>query len=118
MMAFSSMFYIIFFLIIGMIIFTIIKGISQWSYNNAQPVLSVMARVSGKRAHTSHHNHAMNDHMHHSSSTSYYVTFEVESGDRMELRVPAHEYGMLSEDDFGKLTFQGTRYHSFERQLL
>ena len=25
------------------------------------------------------------------------------------------EYGMLVEGDIGKLTFQGTRYHGFER---
>lgn len=115
--AFNGMFSIVFLLIIGVIIFTIIKGIAQWSHNNAQPVLSVTARVTGKRAHTSHHNNMVNNNMHHSTSTSYYVTFEVESGDRMELRVPAHEYGMLAEEDFGKLTFQGTRYLDFEREL-
>lgn len=116
-MAFSGLFSIIFIIIIGMILFTIIKGIAQWSYNNQQPVLSVTAKVTGKRENTSHHNHMMNDHMHHSTSTSYYVTFEVDSGDRMELKVSGHEYGMLSEDDLGTLTFQGTRYLGFERQL-
>ena len=117
MAGFSSLFFIVFIIVAGMIIFTIIKGVAQWGYNNTQPVLSVMARVTGKRASTTHHGHSMNDNMHHHSSTSYYVTFEVESGDRMELHVPAHEYGMLAENDFGKLTFQGTRYHGFERQL-
>jgi hypothetical protein len=54
--------------------------------------------------------------MHHtSSSTTYFTTFEVESGDRMELRVPEKEYGMLVEGDTGRLTFQGTRYKGFER---
>ena len=48
------------------------------------------------------------------TSTSYYVTFQVESGDRMELPVSGREYGMLAEGDIGKLTFQGTRYLSFE----
>ena len=42
-------------------------------------------------------------------------TFQVESGDRMELPVSGREYGMLAEGDIGKLTFQGTRYLSFER---
>jgi len=117
MMAFSGMFSVVFIIVVGMIIFVIIKGIAQWGYNNKQPVLSVTARVTAKRTHTSHHNHGANEHMHHSTSTSYYVTFEVESGDRMELHVPAHEYGMLAEEDFGRLTFQGTRYLGFERQL-
>lgn len=54
--------------------------------------------------------------MHHTTySTSYFVTFQVESGDRMELHVAGHEYGMLIEGDRGKLTFQGTRYLGFER---
>ena len=49
------------------------------------------------------------------SHTNYYVTFEVESGDRMELELQGHEYGLLVEGDKGKLTFQGTRYLGFER---
>lgn len=53
--------------------------------------------------------------MHTSTSTSYYITFEVESGDRMELYVSSDEYGLLVIGDYGKLTFQGTRYLGFER---
>ena len=54
--------------------------------------------------------------MHHTShSTTYYVTFQVESGDRMELHVTGQEFGLLVEGDQGKLTFQGTRYLGFER---
>jgi hypothetical protein len=53
--------------------------------------------------------------MHH--STHYHVTFEVESGDRMELSMSGSEYGMLAEGDTGRLTFQGTRYLSFEREI-
>ena len=49
------------------------------------------------------------------TSTRYYVTFQVESGDRMEFSVSGPEYGMLAEGDRGKLTFQGTRYLSFEQ---
>jgi hypothetical protein len=107
---------IFFIVIIGFILFIVIKGASQWSYNNKQPVLSVPATVKSKRSHTSHSSNAMNDNFNSSSSTSYYVTFEVESGDRMEFHVPGSEYGLLAEDDFGKLTFQGARYHGFERK--
>jgi hypothetical protein len=32
-----------------------------------------------------------------SASTWYYVTFQVESGDRMELAVRGSDYGMLAE---------------------
>jgi hypothetical protein len=50
-----------------------------------------------------------------SFNTIYYVTFQVASGDRMEFEVHDDEYGMIVENDKGKLTFQGTRYISFDR---
>ena len=39
------------------------------------------------------------------TTTRYYVTFQVESGDRMEFSVSGR-YGLLV--DTGRLTFQGT----------
>lgn len=42
-----------------------------------------------------------------SSSTTYYATFQVVSGDRMEFEIRDIEYGMLVENDKGRLTFQG-----------
>jgi len=107
-----------FVLVFGIIVFRIIKGGIEWSNNNNSPILTVDAKVVAKRTavsrhnHINHDNHAMN---HHSSSTTYFATFEVDSGDRMELRVKDKEYGMLTEGDVGKLTFQGTRYKNFER---
>ena len=51
-------------------------------------------------------------------STTYYVTFQVESGDRMEMSVSGSEYGTLAEGDKqGKLTFQGTRFLTFNRKI-
>ena len=110
---------LIFVVVIGMFIFIAVKGISQWNKNNHSPRLTVPATVVAKRTNvSSHHHHGHNGTgMHHTShSTTYYVTFQVESGDRMELNVAGHEYGMLIEGDHGKLTFQGTRYLGFERQ--
>ncbi len=114
---FSIMFSIVFVIVIGMIIITAVKGIGQWNKNNNSPRLTVPATVVAKRTNVSHHNHAgTNGHHHHSTSTTYYVTFQVESGDRMELHMSGHEFGMLVEGDKGKLSFQGTRYLGFERQ--
>ncbi len=53
---------------------------------------------------------------HTTTSTTYFVTFQVDSGDRMELPVGGYEFGMLAEGDRGKLSFQGTRYLGFQRQ--
>ncbi len=111
------LFPIMFFLIFGIIVFSVVKGISQWSYNNKQPVLSVTAKIVSKRAETSNSSTMHDGHHHHSSSTFYHVTFQVESGDRMELQISGSEYGLLAEGDVGKLVFQGNRYKSFEREI-
>lgn len=113
---FELLFFIVFFLVLGMVIFFIIQGLRQWNRNNHAPRLTVEATVVTKR-YSVHHRH---DPIGHSgcatSSTSYYVTFQVPSGDRMELPMNAAEYGMLAEGDRGLLSFQGTRYLSFARQ--
>lgn len=113
----EAAFPLFFILIFGIIIFNVFRAIKEWSYNNSQPVLTVTAKIVGRRTHVSRSMHNHNGHHHHSTSTRYFVTFEVESGDRMELHVPSKEYGLLAEGDIGKLTFQGTRYHNFERDL-
>ena len=111
---FQIMFFIVFGLALCTVIMTLVKGITEWNKNNHSPRLTVEAVVVAKRMNVSHHHHG-DDHMHTTHSTSYYVTFEVESGDRMEFHLPGTEYGMLIEGDRGRLTFQGTRYLSFER---
>ena len=108
---FGIMFTLMFILVFGIFLVTIIRGIGQWNKNNNSPRLTVPASVVSKRMNVSHHHH--DHHTHH--STSYYVTFQVDSGDRMELHMTGQEYGMLVEGDKGNLTFQGTRYLSFER---
>lgn len=115
MIGFEIIFFTVFALAFGLIIFAFIKGIAQWNKNNHSPRLTVEATVVTKRTSVSHHHHHTDVGMHVSTSTSYYVTFQVESGDRMELSLSGREYGALAEGDRGKLSFQGTRYLSFER---
>lgn len=115
---FQIMFSLVFLLVLGMFIATAISGISQWHKNNKSPRLTVPATVVSKRTNVSHHHHHHGtDHMHHhtSTSTSYYVTFQVDSGDRMELHVAGHQFGLMVEGDQGRLTFQGTRFLDFEK---
>ena len=73
--------------------------------------MTVSSQVVTKRTDVSSHHHQA----HTSHSTTYYATFEVDSGDRMEFALSGPEYGLLAEGDRGSLTFQGTRYLSFER---
>ena len=44
------------------------------------------------------------------------ATFQFESGDRLELKIPRDRFGYLVEGDTGKLHFQGTRFLDFQRQ--
>lgn len=113
---FHIMFTLVFALVFVLFIVTAVKGISQWNKNNHSPKLTVPATIVAKRTNVSRHRSGgAYGHHHHHTSTTYYVTFQVESGDRMELNVAGHEYGMLAEGDKGKLSFQGTRYLGFER---
>ena len=91
---FPVIFTVMFVGIFIMFIVTAVRGIGRWHKNN------------NRHNSTTHTN---------SSSTWYYATFQVASGDRMELSIPTQDYGYLVEGDHGKLTFQGTRYLSFER---
>lgn len=109
---FPIIFTLMFVFVFGMIIMTFAKGLKQEHKNNQSPRLTVPATVLAKRDQVNVHHH---DHHRH-TTTRYFVTFEVESGDRMELQMSGSEYGMLIEGDQGKLTFQGTRFLSFERE--
>lgn len=106
-----------FIIVLIIIIITILKSIMIWNKNNHSLQLTVSATIVSKRI--LYHKHAnANDitrmHSYHNIS-NYYITFQFESGDRMEFSVDNSEYGLLAEGDTGKLCFQGTRYLSFER---
>ncbi len=106
----------IFAIVIVCFIALAVKGIGTWHKNNNSPRLTVQAAVVAKRQNTDVHHHSNNNGgMHTSTSTHYYVTFQFDSGDRLELHVPGREYGMMAEGDVGDLTFQGTRYLGFDR---
>ena len=96
----------IFFVLFFALFFAVLlKNIGQWFKNENSPRLTVPARIVDMRRKTHHHH-----------SHTYHITFEVESGDRMELKVSRSEYGMLVLGDSGMLSFQGTRYLGFERK--
>lgn len=118
---FEVIFAIFFIAIFAVWIAAVGKGIGEWNQNNQSPRLTVFAEIVSKRADATYHHH--HHHVHgnrmrvNHSSTWYYITFQVASGDRVEFLVSGKEYGMLSEGDKGELTFQGTRYLSFKRAI-
>ena len=109
---FELLFAIVFIGIICIFAFILISNILTWTKNSTSPRLTVPAVVRTKRTQVGR-THGANNIAHH--YTRYFVTFEFESGDRLELKVDGSEYGMLAEGDCGMLSFQGTRYLGFVR---
>ena len=115
---FPIFFLIVFVVVIGTFVTAGVSSLRRWNRNNNSPRLTVNARVISKRTHVGHHSHkGASDHYHTHAYTNYFVTFEVDSGDRMELEVSGEESGLLVEGDQGALTFQGTRFLGFERKV-
>lgn len=92
--------------VFSLFIVALVRIVGQWIKNENSPRLSVPARIVDMRRKTNPRQH----------THSYYVTFEVESGDRMELRVQRSAYHQLIVGDCGTLSFQGKRYLAFERK--
>lgn len=111
---FPILFSLVFMLVFGTIIYNLVRGIEQEYKNNHSPRLTVEAKVLSKRS--DYHRHYGGNHFR-QGHTNYYVTFEVQSGDRIELQMQGNEYGLLVEGDFGDLTFQGKRYLAFQRKV-
>ncbi|MCL1989180.1 MAG: DUF2500 domain-containing protein [Firmicutes bacterium] len=101
------------------------QNLAEWSNNNNSPLLTVSAHLVTKRMAVNHRqtlnnaNHNLNDGNinQFNNVTIYFATFQVESGDRMEFRISDKDFGLLAENDFGNLTFQGSRFKHFERNL-
>ena len=100
---------VIFLIVIVTITFSAGKGVKEYFSNNSKEEVTMPARIITKRAHVwgGHHDT--------SASTSYYITFEDEQGNRAEFSVGSKLYGMYAEGDTGMLTHQGTRFLDFER---
>lgn len=100
-------------------IYNICQGVAEWHSNNQAPQITVAAKIVGKRHNVDvhHHNAGNNSGAHTTTSTTYYVTFELEDRQRLEFHVKGRVYGLLAEGDCGMLSYQGTRYLNFERNI-
>lgn len=104
---FMFFFVAIFVIVIGVFIFTIGSGIKQWADNNAQPERLDDVQIVSKRTEVT----GRED----STCTTCYVTFEMDGGERKELKVTGRDYGQFAEGDRGRLSHRGTRYLGFTR---
>lgn len=94
-------------------IFIYLQTMHNVRKNREAPVLTVEARVVDKRE--EFHERRTYGGFDYPAETCYYAVFEVESGDRMKFSISVNEYWALTKEDFGKLTFKGTRFGSFKR---
>ncbi|WP_246187977.1 DUF2500 domain-containing protein [Paenibacillus tengchongensis] len=95
--------------VIGIFAYGIIKGLTQWSRNNASPLVTVNCVVVGRRT------EVWGGRGETSAKTSYYITFETGEGERLELELSGSDYGVIVEGDQGRLSYQGTRFKGFQR---
>ncbi|MBO5239718.1 MAG: DUF2500 domain-containing protein [Lachnospiraceae bacterium] len=100
----AIMSFVIFAMAIGVMIFIFSRVLKQSRDNQKAPELSVYATVVSKRM------RVMNE------ITSYFATFQVDSGDRMEFHLTGNDYAMLAEGDYGQLSFKGTEFLEFVRK--
>ena len=89
-----------------------VKGFGEFMRNNSMPQETIPARLISKRT------HVWGGSGDSSSHTSYYATFELENGERIEFPVRADFFSVHVEGDAGMLTRQGTRFFSFERERI
>ncbi len=108
---------------VAVLVFILLRSKKDKKTNDNAPRLKVDAKVVSKRTNVAQRHvpvggDATGAHGYYADPmTSYYATFEVESGDRLELAMTGREYGMLVEGDYGSLSFQGTRFLNFERKI-
>ncbi|MDG0791210.1 DUF2500 domain-containing protein [Cohnella ginsengisoli] len=96
-------------LVVGGFLYAIIRGISTWTTNNASDIITSPATVLDKRT------EVWGGSGDSSSSTNYYVTFQLANRTRIELPVRGDRFGLIVIGDQGQLTYQGTRFKEFTR---
>ena len=94
---FQIFFWGVFFFIVSVFFTQIFKNVKEKNDNDKSEILKRPATVISKRIYVR-------------NFTTYYVTFEFDNNERREFHVSGDEYGLLVENDYGLLTFQGTRF--------
>ena len=118
----SGNFYIISFIVM----FSIIIGLSliivvrQWWKNKHSLLIVTQSTISDKRIEEHYIRSKRSEGLGYRTRKVliYYITFDLEGGEHIELRVSKLEYAELEKGSSGKLTFQGTKYIGFESTYL
>lgn len=105
---------IVFIMFFAAVFYIIISQIIKNKKNRQQPILLENAVVISKRTKVSQQK--IGTTVTYRNVTRYFITFQFESGVREEFLVSDNDYGMIAENDRGKLKYQGTDFISFIRE--
>ena len=92
------------------------QGVRKWRVsraNDAAPIQQAGAKVVGVRTNTIADPPDMNPKVKTNPVITRFVTFELESGQKLELPVTPEQQAQFAEGARGQLTYQGTRFLSF-----
>ena len=92
------------------------QGVLKWRVsraNDAAPVQQAGAKVLGVRTNTIADPPDMNPKVKTNPVITRFVTFELESGEKLELPVTPEQQASFKEGDRGQLKYQGTRFLGF-----
>jgi hypothetical protein len=101
-------FQILFFIIFAFIVF---KGISTYIKNENSPVISTKAQLIKKKR-DMYTNTDANGIM--STNETLILVFELDTGSELRFTVGGRIFRSIPEYEWGRLTFQGTRFLKFE----
>ena len=91
--------------------FIILGWITRYIKNENSPVIATKAKLIDKKRDVHTHTDANGAMM---TDETLYLIYELDTGSRMELRVNGRIFRGAPEDEWGTLTFQGTRFIRFE----
>jgi len=96
---------------IVVLVYIIYGWISTYVKNENSPVVATKARLIGKKADLHTHTDA-NGIM--TTNETLYLIYELDTGSEMKFAVNGRIYRNAPENEWGTLTFQGTRFIKYE----
>ena len=106
--------FVSFILFFGVLSCIFLKRVIKSQKNRQQPILLDNAVVISKRTKITHQRIATTQVYH--KVVKCYITFQLDNGIREEFLVTDKDYGIIMENDRGKLKYQGTDFISFVRE--
>lgn len=107
----------LFFLVVSLGFLTaLFDNCKIWTYGGGKPIITVNSKVINKRVRTFHDTQSYGDMIpSYNYITSYYVTFEMESEEKLEFSITDVEFENIAIGDTGKLSYQGSKFLAFEK---